>query len=76
VFEFPPCSPDWNPIENLWPALQRLVEDHPPKVDDELQEAVQQEWVNLDKHLMCALARSMPARIRAVLGADGVFTKY
>lgn len=74
--EFPPYSPDLNPIENLWGAIARACEQHQCATMEELQEVVSEEWNKVDHELMRTLAHSMPARCQAVINANGWHTKY
>lgn len=74
--DFPPYSPDLNPIENLWAVLQREVEKRPCSTVEELQDAVAEVWENASQSLMERLAASMPRRMAAVVTAAGSHTKY
>jgi transposase len=74
--DFPPYSPDLNPIENLWSAMARAVEVQPADTLEELEAVVAQEWENVDKELMRTLVHSMPRRCQAVIAADGWHTQY
>ena len=74
--EFPPYSPDLNPIENLWADLARRVEEFQCATMEELQDIVAEEWKKTDKELLRTLARSMPERCQAVIDAKGDHTKY
>ena len=74
--DFPPYSPDLNPIENLWADLARRVEKFQCESMEELQGIVAEEWKETDKELMRSLARSMPERCQAVIDAKGDHTKY
>ena len=78
VLEWPPQSPDLNPIEHLWAHLKRELNryDSPPKGMLELWERVQAEWDKIDRITCIALIDSMPRRIFAVLKAKGKWTKY
>jgi hypothetical protein len=51
VLEWLSCSPDINPIENLWEILdQRLRKGKvKPKNKDELWKILEQEWYNIGK---------------------------
>ena len=74
--DFPPYSPDLNPIENLWADLARRVEQFQCDSMEELQDIVAEEWKNTDKDLLRTLARSMPERCQAVIDAEGDHTKF
>jgi len=74
--EFPPYSPDLNPIENLWAAMAREVEKHACDSMEALQDVLADEWDKVDAQLMRKLAESMPARCAAVIEAKGWHTKY
>jgi transposase len=76
TIDFPPYSPDLNPIENLWAAVARAVERHACETLEQLQDVVAAEWDKVNKDLMRSLARSMPARCQAVIAARGWHTKY
>jgi transposase len=76
VLDFPPYSPDLNPIENLWCTMQRAVEKHAATTMEELQEVIAAEWDKVDADYMRKLVHSMPARCQAVIDANGWHTKY
>lgn len=68
VLEWPACSPDLNPIENLWAILARRVYRKPSGkrvfMDfNALKAKIVQEWANLDIELLSTLHRPMPNRI-------------
>ena len=73
--DFPPYSPDLNPIENLWAALAREVEKTPCNDVEQLQDVAAAAWENASKPLMAELVASMPRRIAAVIRAAGSHTK-
>ena len=76
ALDFPPYSPDLNPIENLWATLARAVEEHCCETVAALEAAVREEWKKIDKQHLRNLVRSMPERCAAVIEADGYHTKY
>ena len=49
VMTWPPQSPDCNPIELLWDHLDREVRKTPPRVKNDLWEAIQNIWKNIDE---------------------------
>jgi uncharacterized coiled-coil protein SlyX len=74
--DFPPYSPDLNPIEHLWADLARRVEQYQAETMEELQDIVAEEWKKTKKAFLRKLARSMPARCQAVIDAKGDHTKF
>ena len=74
--DFPPYSPDLNPIEHLWAELARRVEKRPAATMEELQDIVAEEWAATSPEFLRTLAQSMPARCKAVIDAQGDHTKY
>jgi DDE superfamily endonuclease len=85
TLDFPPYSPDLNPIEHLWLALKRKVLELYPELEhmgqskedlERLIEACKEAWMALDQGLMRRLIDSMERRLKAVRKADGWQTKY
>jgi transposase/uncharacterized coiled-coil protein SlyX len=74
--DFPPYSPDLNPIENLWADLARRVENFQCATMEELQDIVAEQWKKTPKKLLRKLARSMPERCQAVIDAKGDHTAF
>ena len=71
VLEWPPQSPDLNPIEHLWVELKRRLNSYEeePKSMYELWERVQDTWNDIGAATCKKLVESMPSRITAVLEA-------
>ena len=76
VLDFPPWSPDLNPIENVWPVLERAVETHNATNEAELEAAVKAEWEALSPEFLAKLAHSMPKRLKEVIANNGHKTHY
>jgi len=86
VMEWPPYSPDLNPIENLWALLKKEAYKVYPDLDSlkgkgneaetQLFQILQRAWANLRKEVMEGLISSMPERCAAVIIANGWHTKY
>ncbi|KAK4521097.1 uncharacterized protein ATC70_013041 [Mucor velutinosus] len=79
VMEWPPQSPDLNPIENMWALLKRRLNEYETatKGMNELYERVTEIWYDQMKPEECQKVReSMPRRIAAVLKVKGKWTKY
>jgi transposase len=74
--DFPPYSPDLNPIENLWNSMAREVEKYQCESVEDLMKAVELEWEAVSKEELEHLVESMPRRCSAVIEAKGCHTKY
>lgn len=74
--EFPPYSPDLNPIENLWPNLIARVDSHHAHTREDLQKIIQCEWQKTSPSLCAKLASSMPKRLQEVIDQQGHKTHY
>ena len=78
VMDWPPRSPDMNPIEHLWNQMGNKVRqlESPPHNLVELRAAVLQAWHQLDDERVARLVDSMPRRVRALRNARGGNTRY
>ena len=78
VLEWPPYSPDLNPIEHLWDELGRRVykRQPPPANVADLTLALQDEWRNIPMATIARLCDSMLRRIQACDRAHGGHTRY
>lgn len=76
--EWPPQSPDLNPIENLWSDIKRRLNgfESPPKGVNELWERVTEVWNLVNAETCRKLFMSMPNRMEEVIKAKGRWTKY
>lgn len=86
VLEWPPYSPDLNPIENLWALLKKEAFIVAPGLKDlkgksieakhYLFHVLQKAWDQLDRVVLRGLVESMSRRCQAVIDAEGWHTKY
>jgi transposase len=78
VLEWPPQSPDLNPVEQLWAIVKRRLNEYEraPTGMTELWERVEEEWNKIDQETCVRLISSIPKRIQAVLKAKGLWTDY
>lgn len=85
IADWPPYSPNLNPIEHMWPHLKdNIVAAHPeledmPKNDtikELLIEAAIEAWDAIEDRLYKTLAHLMRDRCEAIYNADGWYTKY
>lgn len=78
LMEWPPQSPDLNPIENLWSIVKRRLGqyDTPPTNLDMLWQRINYEWKQIPHDILHNLVESMPRRILSVIKNKGLWTKY
>jgi transposase len=69
--DFPPYSPDLNPIENLWQHIEKRVEERGPNTIEALQDVIAEEWTKTPRELLIKLAHSMHKRCLDVVAASG-----
>ena len=82
--DWPPYSPDLNPIENLWHAMKCLALKMFPEIMSgsgksgryKVEECLKAAWEALDESLFEELIESMPRRIADYIAAKGWYTKY
>jgi transposase len=73
---YPPNSPDFNPIENVWSFVQQKVDSMGCKTFDEFQKQVFSTFENLPSSMIDNLYASMKKRVDACLLANGEKTRY
>lgn len=76
VLEWPSCSPDLNPIENIWKILKERVYKNKSINSNEFIDNILNEWNNIDKKILKSLIDSMPHRIYKVIENDGDSIEY
>jgi transposase len=69
--EWPPCSPDLNPIENVWAIIKYKTEKRLPKNLAEVERIMEEEWNSIPAELLVKLAESMKERCEKVIAANG-----
>jgi transposase len=73
VLEWPPQSPDLNPIEHLWDHLKRQLAKYgtPTSGAIDLWDHVLEEWWKIEDKTCLHLIDSLPNRIDAVINTKG-----
>jgi transposase len=74
--DFPPYSPDLNPIENLWAEMDKRMASTRADTKEELEKVVAETWAAITAEFCDKLARSMPTRIAQVIERNGAYTDY
>ena len=76
IMDWPPQTPDLNPIENLWKTLGVKVMERNPTNTEDLWVKLQEEWSKISIEDCQELIRSCSQRCAAVIESKGSFTKY
>jgi hypothetical protein len=85
VIDWPPHSPDMNPIEHVWRLLKLEIDRQHPDLYTlknnaadiaKLKGWIKEAWDRLDQGVIDRLILSMPRRVRALRRAKGWYTKY
>jgi transposase len=76
IIEFPPYSPDLNPIENIWHLLKWRVEHRNPRTAEEFEKIISEEYEGIETECCTTLAHSMHNRLLQVIEYQGHKTKY
>ena len=84
--EWPPYSPDLNPIEHCWKRLKEKLQNQHPElktcgggkaaIQAKLREVLPEVWDQIESDYLHSLCRSMCTRVNAVIQAKGWYTKY
>lgn len=78
VMDWPPLSPDLNPIEHVWDELGRRVKNRFPSPANlrDLRAALTEEWDNIPQETIQNFIQGMNKRMQAVIRARGGNTPY
>jgi transposase len=86
VEDWPPYSPDLNPIEHVWVELKRRLHSKDPDIGNSkggpekekarLAEVLPYIWEEIPEASFQKLWKSMPDRVAAVIDAKGWYTRY
>ncbi|KAK4520308.1 uncharacterized protein ATC70_008441 [Mucor velutinosus] len=78
IMDWPPQSPDLNPIEHVWHLLKLRLNKYPtrPSTKEELERRINIQWYKITEKECQKYIDSMPARIKAVIKSKGGSTHY
>ena len=78
TMKWPANSPDLNPIENVWSLLKSRINKRQPRphIKQEMTDAINEEWENLQPADFQAAIDSMPRRVQLVIQAEGGAIRY
>jgi hypothetical protein len=85
VLEYPPYSPDLNPIKHVWKAMKAILHRDFPDLHllknnaaniAIVEDALKVAWERVPQTLIDSLIDSMPRRLEAVVRARGWYTRY
>ena len=71
MWNYPPYSPDLNPIEWVWGWLKREVQWYQPQNKQELINAIKQSWRNMPQEVLAGFMRHMKTNIIKVIANNG-----
>jgi transposase len=76
IMDWPPYSPDLNPIENLWAIMKDRMGAAIYKKREDFVAAIRTAWASIGQDIIDNLIRSMPTRIAQVIERNGLSCDY
>ena len=76
VMDWPPQSPDLNPIENVWKTQGERSKARNHKTTEQLWNGLQEEWNKITQQDINKLISSCSWRCQSAIEAKGLHTKY
>lgn len=71
LLDWPPTSPDANPIENLWAIIDRSLINYTISTASDLKKAILDIWSKITIDQCVKLVHSMPNRVLSILRSKG-----
>jgi transposase len=69
--DYPPWSPDCNPIELLWARMVKLVNGMSPSSPEELHNAIEHAWDEIPQTFIQSLVNRLPTVLQEIIKVDG-----
>ena len=74
--DWPPYSPDLNPVEQIWPIVTRALDKQIFSTKEDLWSSLDAAFKTVTKEQVLRLYGSMQRRLAAEIAANGANTKY
>ena len=71
VVDWPACSPDLSPIEQIWSIIKKQLRGKKFKTKEELFNAIRQAWLGIPNKIIENLISSLPSRCQVCLNHNG-----
>ncbi len=76
MLNWPTCSPDLSPIDNIWRIIKRKIRQRRPQTLQQLETYIRQEWDQIPTPKLQKRITSMPRRLQTVLKRRGDATPW